>query len=118
MRVYGFGVEEIESGVISFERAANCAAHLPWGSAIYEYYGGWPSLTQDVIATMEQTHVLLLVNTDKKHRSQVKEPKPPKGIREREVEAREVEEHRAKFWAEDAEFEKTKAAGGTWGDLA
>lgn len=58
---------------------AHCAAHLPRGGAVGEWYGGWLAVTAEVEATWENSHALLVVNSDKP--KTVKPRKPPEGVK-------------------------------------
>lgn len=56
---------------------ASCAAHVPRGGAVGEWFGGQLAITAETEAAWELTHVLVSVNSKKKVK-----PRPmPEGVR-------------------------------------
>lgn len=58
---------------------ADYAAHLPRGGAVGEWFGGWLAVPAEVEALWENTHVLVMANSDKP--KTVKPRKPPEGVK-------------------------------------
>lgn len=72
---------------------ANCAAHLPRGGAVGEYYGGQLAVTAEVESLWEVSYILAQVNSKKK----LKPREMPAGVREQERKAKYAAVMAAKY---------------------
>lgn len=76
-RFYGVSLSAALAGKEDLLEAAHCAAHIPRGGAVGEWYGGQLAITAEVEAAWEIAHVLVSVNSKKKVK-----PRPmPEGVR-------------------------------------
>lgn len=82
MRFFSFSVDDIYSSRISIVTAANCAANIPNGSAVGQYYGGWLAVSDEVAALMNINYTIAVSNAEKPKK--VPKPTPPEGVREME----------------------------------
>lgn len=89
-------LSDMWAGVESVVEVADLVAHLPRGSAVAEWCGGWGAVTAEEEALRRIEYVLVAVNS----KSKPKPPKPPEGVRDTErasaERAREVEKKRAR----------------------
>ena len=95
MRFFNVSLDEMRDGRRSVWSVASCAAHLPRGGAVGEWYGGDLAVTSETAALWELTHVLAQVNSQKKIK-----PRPmPDGVRDG-VRRREIAKTRAQQYRE------------------
>ena len=78
MRFFNASLDEMRDGRRSVWSIASCAAHLPRGGAVGEWYGGELAISTEAAALWEQTHVLVQVNSKKT----VKPRALPEGVRD------------------------------------
>lgn len=91
----GVSLAGMRAGVVPIETVANCAAHIPRGGAVGEFYGGWLAVTAEVEAAWENSYILARVNADKP--SEIQPRKPPEGVREREQREAALREKAERF---------------------
>ncbi len=80
MRYYGVRLSDVEAGREDALEVAHMIAHVPAGSAVYEWIGGELAMTDEVSAIRELNFTVAQVNSTKK----LTRPAPPEGIRSRE----------------------------------
>lgn len=71
-------LSDMWAGVESVVEVADLVAHLPRGSAVAEWCGGWGAVTAEEEALRRIEYVLVAVNS----KSKPKPPKPPEGVRD------------------------------------
>lgn len=81
----GVSVAGMRAGAVPVLTVANCAAHIPNGGAVGQYYGGWLAVSDEVAALMQVNYTIAVTAAEKPRR--VPEPKPPEGVRELERKA-------------------------------
>lgn len=88
-RYFGVCLTDMYEGRISAIDVSDFAAHLPRGSAVSLWIGGWGALTgaEEGMRRVEYLLQAQLVQASGKRRT-VPEPKPPVGLRDAEIKKR------------------------------
>ncbi len=100
-RFFGVSLRDMWAGRISVVEVADCAAHIPRGGAVGEWFGGFYAVTAEVEAVWELSHILAQVNSKKK----VKPREMPEGVRDREARAAKAAA-RAEKWLRRQELRR------------
>lgn len=106
-RFFGVRLSDVWVGKEDMLEVAHCAANLPRGSAVSEWYGGWGAISAEDEALRRVEYLLqaqMAQAAGKKQR--VPEPETPKGIRDVQARAKKKQDRMARLRQDAARYKK------------